>query len=133
MVAVAVAVDAAEARGGGESLPTSRSDAAACCASAIWRTVLGRSVRGPRVKGSLAKVQDTPAATHAGQGGIPEHLILRTLQPSQARLLILRPGADIAAVRLPLTAGPEIGSRQRIRRIPQFFLKEYLSGREAEA
>lgn len=99
VVDVAVAVDTTEARAGGESLPTScaAAAAAACCASAIWRKVLGRSVRGPRIKGCLAKVQETPAATHAGQGGMPAHLILRTLQPSQARLLILRPGADIAA------------------------------------
>jgi len=48
------------------------------------------------------KVQEMPAASHPTHGDISEHLILRTLQPSQARRANLRRaalGGDMMAAR----------------------------------
>lgn len=75
-----------------------------CPALRFWEFCISCSVfalrlRGPLVAWRLLKVQAIPMEEHRVQGGSSVHLTLRILQPSQARLPILRRGkADMMSL-----------------------------------
>lgn len=61
--------------------------------------VFALRLRGPLVAWRLLKVHAIPMEEHRVQGGSSVHLTLRILQPSQARLPILRRGrADMLSL-----------------------------------
>jgi hypothetical protein len=61
----------------------------------IRRIVLARKPLGPRTNGRLLKVHEMPAATQPEHGDSLEHLTLRSLQASQAHLIIFLVGCGI--------------------------------------